>query len=189
MSTQNAKLKVIYPYYNTDDETIIELAPDQLKKGFIEEVRNTLNSKLKGKCNNFGYIKSINRILNDSIDEQVVIDNYIPNGDFSGKVTCKVKFNANICIPKKDDIYIAEITKIHFSMIIAKYDSIKIVIDTINNFNNTNFKQDTKTSRLVSKKTGKFLNTGDNIYIRVIEKQIKRGSPDIVIFASLEQVL
>jgi len=82
-------------YKNSIIEEFVQLSPQYLDNHY-EYILNGLKKK-ENKCNKFGYIHKILKIIN--INEGIIYES-----DFSGDVIFKVQYEALICSPKINDI-------------------------------------------------------------------------------------
>ena len=82
-------------YKNLIIEECVQLSPQYLDNHY-EYILNGMKKK-ENKCNKFGYIHKILKIIN--INEGIIYES-----DFSGDVIFKVQYEALICSPKINDI-------------------------------------------------------------------------------------
>ena len=190
MSRKSSLPEVSDPYKNTDLDIELTLSSEKLlTQNFINEIKHKLNRQVKGRCNNHGFVKTINRINYDQ-NVETLIQNEIVSGDLTGRISCAVSFNAELCVPKPGDIFRVKIMDMFPGLVMCDYDEIiQIIVEFKNkNYNKDVFEFESKFKKMTIKSEKRFLNIDDAIYVRIRTAEIKNGAPKIICTAELENV-
>jgi DNA-directed RNA polymerase subunit E'/Rpb7 len=109
------------PYKNTIFYTRVRLLPIQMNNELYINLKNNLMKKVEKKCNKYGYINKVFKILSYS-------DGLISPEDFSGSSVFNIKYSANACIPVENSKIVVKIEKMNNMAILAKNGPIKVVL-------------------------------------------------------------
>ena len=172
------------PYYDIEQNELVLLKPQQMNSDIKLNLKINLKEKVEGKCNKFGYIDKMYKILEYT-------DGFISAENLSGGAVYRVNYHCKIYCPLENTAIIGEIILINPELIIVINGPIKIFIprelinqnifDINKNFmikeNNTNLELNQKVIVTIKDKK---INPGDK-YIKCIgyltniadEKQIK----------------
>jgi DNA-directed RNA polymerase subunit E'/Rpb7 len=113
--------ELVNPYKNTIFYTRIKLLPYQMNNELYINLKNNLMKKVEKRCNKYGYINKIYKILSYS-------DGTINAEDFSGGAVFNIKYSANTCIPIENTKIVVKIEKMNNMAILAKNGPIKVVL-------------------------------------------------------------
>jgi len=109
------------PYKNTIFYTRVRLLPVQMNNELYINLKNNLMKKVEKKCNKYGYINKVFKILSYS-------DGLISPEDFSGSSVFNIKYSGNACIPVENSKIVVKIEKMNNMAILAKNGPIKVVL-------------------------------------------------------------
>ena len=168
------------PYIDSVLYSKVCIKPYQLNNDLYLNLKNNLKKNKEKKCNEYGYITKIYKIL-DFSDGEVIPEN------FDASVIYKVSFSCRLCIPKLNQkiiCKIAFINKLFIKTINGPIISVTLVKpgDVSNKFNINNLNQ------IEYKKNNEILKPNDHVILVV--KGIKFESRDqkIVITSYLEDL-
>jgi DNA-directed RNA polymerase subunit E'/Rpb7 len=120
--------ELVNPYKNTIFYTRVRLLPVQMNNELYINLKNNLIKKVEKRCNKYGYINKVFKILTYS-------DGLINPEDFSGSAVFNIKYSGNACIPIENSKIVVRIEKMNNMAILAKNGPIKVVLkhDKISN--------------------------------------------------------
>lgn len=120
--------ELVNPFKNTIFYTRVKLLPYQMNNELYINLKNNLKKKVEKKCNKYGYINNVYKILSYS-------DGTINPEDFNASAVFDVKYSANACIPIENTKIVVKIEKMNNMAILAKNGPIKVVLkyDKISN--------------------------------------------------------
>lgn len=168
------------PYIDTVLYSKVCIKPYQINNDLYLNLRNNLKKNKEKKCNEYGYITKIYKIL-DFTDGEVIPEN------FDASVIYKVSFSCRLCIPKMNQKIICKvafINKLFVKTINGPIISVTLVKsdDVSNNFtiNNLNEIQHIKSKNILK----------PNDHVTLIVKGIRFESRDqkIVITSYLDDM-
>jgi len=84
-------------------------------------IKNNLKKKVEKKCNKYGYINQVIKVLSYT-------DGTINPEDFTGSAVFDIKYSANVCKPIENTKIIVKIEKMNNMAILAKNGPIKVVL-------------------------------------------------------------
>ena len=115
------------PIVNTTLSTKVSLFPMQMNNEIYYHLKQNVEKKVQGKCNEFGYVIKVLKIedYNDGI---------IDAENFSGSAVYNIRYLASLCIPVEKTQIIMKIENINNAIILALHGPISCVItpDKIN---------------------------------------------------------
>lgn len=109
------------PYYDIEQTELVMLKPQQMNSDIKLNLKVNLREKIEGKCNKFGYINKIYKILEYT-------DGFISGENLSGGAIYKVNYHCRIFSPLENTSIIGEIILINPDLIIVINGPIKIFI-------------------------------------------------------------
>lgn len=156
------------PYYDIEQNERVLLRPHQMNSDIKLNLKMNLKEKLEGKCNKYGYIDQIYKILEYN-------DGIISAENLSGGAIYNVKYHCRIFSPLENTSIIGEIILLNPELIIAINGPIKIFIprESINSevFDiNRNF---------MIKKDKSNLKLNQKVIITIKDKKINPGDKNI----------
>jgi DNA-directed RNA polymerase subunit E'/Rpb7 len=113
--------EIVNPYKNTVFYTRVKLLPYQMNNELYINLKNNLKKKVEKKCNKYGYVNRVIKILTYS-------DGTINAEDFTSSAVFDIKYSANVCIPIENTKIIVKIEKMNNMAILAKNGPIKVVL-------------------------------------------------------------
>jgi DNA-directed RNA polymerase subunit E'/Rpb7 len=113
--------ELVNPYKNTIFYTRVRLLPVQMNNELYINLKNNLIKKVEKRCNKYGYINKVFKILTYS-------DGLINPEDFSGSAVFNIKYSGNACIPIENSKIVVRIEKMNNMAILAKNGPIKVVL-------------------------------------------------------------
>lgn len=113
--------EIVNPYKNTIFYTRVKLLPYQMNNELYINIKNNLKKKVEKKCNKYGYINQVIKILSYT-------DGTINAEDFTGSAVFDIKYSANVCIPIENTKIVVKIEKMNNMAILAKNGPIKVVL-------------------------------------------------------------
>jgi DNA-directed RNA polymerase subunit E'/Rpb7 len=113
--------EIVNPYKNTIFYTRVKLLPYQMNNELYINIKNNLKKKVEKKCNKYGYINQVIKVLSYT-------DGTINPEDFTGSAVFDIKYSANVCKPIENTKIIVKIEKMNNMAILAKNGPIKVVL-------------------------------------------------------------
>lgn len=155
--------ELVNPYISMELTAIIELEHIQLNNELYHNLKKNLIKKVEGKCNRHGYVIKVQKITDYNTG-------YMLAEDFTSTCRYIIKYQGLICVPIKNTIIVAVISKKveNGKFIIAQSGPINIIFKISPlDINKNNFVIDNNVN-IKSLKTGKNLQIGDYIKINII---------------------
>jgi len=167
--------ELVSPYKNTIFYTRVKLLPYQMNNELYINLKNNLKKKVEKKCNKYGYINNILKILSYS-------DGTINPEDFSGSAVFDIKYSANACIPIENTKIVVRIEKMNNMAILAKNGPIQVVLkyDKIS----PKFKVVQGTILFNNKQ----INVGDYLVISILAKRFYNKDTYISVYGYIDDV-
>ena len=109
------------PYYDIEQKELVMLKPQQMNSDIKLNLKINLKEKIEGKCNKFGYIDKIYKIIEYS-------DGFLSAENLSGGAVYKVNYHCRIFSPLENTSIIGEIILLNPELIIVINGPIKIFI-------------------------------------------------------------
>lgn len=167
---------LVSPYINTELFSKVPLKPFQMNNDIYINLKGNLKNLVEKKCNEYGYVTKIFKILNHS-------NGLIESGDFSATAIYDVKYSARICIPIENTKIICKISKMNNVLLIVENGPIMCIIKntdiskkfTINN-----------KSKIINIKSKKELKINDYLIVNVRGKKFMQGDDRILLLGFLE---
>jgi DNA-directed RNA polymerase subunit E'/Rpb7 len=97
--------ELVNPYKNTIFYTRVRLLPVQMNNELYINLKNNLIKKVEKRCNKYGYINKVYKILSYS-------DGTINPEDFNASAVFDIKYSASSCIPVENTKIVVKIEKI-----------------------------------------------------------------------------
>jgi DNA-directed RNA polymerase subunit E'/Rpb7 len=169
---------IVNPYINTNLASQVLLRPNQLDNNIYINMKKNLKTTLEGKCNKYGFIQMIHKVLSHS-------DGLMVPEDLTGSVLFNIKYSALICIPIENTNIICKITNVENNLFTAQNGPILIVLKQ-SDVNTDIFSNDRGV--VMVKKLNKKLEKGDYVSVYIRNKRYYSGDTTIIAMARLENV-
>ena len=172
--------EIVNPYRNTIFYTRVKLLPYQMNNELYINLKNNLIKKVEKKCNKYGYVNKVYKILSYT-------DGTINAEDFSGSAVFNIKYAANTCIPIENTKIVVKIEKMNNMAILAKNGPIKVVLkyDKVSN----KFKVVQGTIIYVGEeKKNQQINVGDYLVISILAKRFYNKDNFISVYGYIDDI-
>jgi len=146
------------PYYDTELYSKVLIEPLQLNNNLYVELKNNLKFKVENKCNKYGYITKIYKIL-DYSDGRIITES------FNASIVFNIKYSCRLCKPINDTNIICDIELLNKSLIKAVNGPI-ICIISLNRINQNNFEINNN-GDIFYKKTNSQIKIKDKVIINI----------------------
>ena len=161
-------MNLVSPYRNIKQHTRISIEPYHMNSDIILNIKLILKKKKEKKCNKYGFIDEIYRILEYS-------DGMMPPENLNGSVIYNITYHCKICIPIENTLIIGLVKVINQELIIATNGPIMIFIPKENiDTNNWDIIDGYK-----NKNNNKKLIIDDYIKIQITDKRINQNDNQI----------
>jgi DNA-directed RNA polymerase subunit E'/Rpb7 len=162
---------LVLPIVNTVLSTKVSLLPIHMNNDVYYYLKNNIEKKVQGKCNEFGYVIKVLKI-EDYSEGKVEAEN------FTGSAVYKIRYLASLCVPVEKTQIITKIENINNAILLSSHGPISCVItpDKVN-------------SQLFTNEIGKYyykkdntkveLSKGDLIKVTILSKKLYKN--DIMI--------
>lgn len=174
-----SKSKLVSPYVNTVFHSRISLLPHQMNNEIYIHLKNNLKKKIEKKCNKYGYVTKLYKIL-DYSDGEIIPENFDSSGIFNIRYSCRV------CLPIEQTNIICRIDLLNKALIKAVNGPI-IVIIKMSQLNNDKFTINNK-GEIIYNKNNKMISIKDYIIIKVLALNFFSGDERQIILGSLEDI-
>ena len=171
--------KISTPYLDSELYSRILIRPQQINNDIYINLKNNLKKKVEKKCNKYGFITKIYKIL-DFSEGEVVPEN------FDSSIVFNVKFSCRICLPVSDTNIICKIELLNKSLIKASNGPIVCIIG-INYINENIFSLNNK-GDIININNNEVLKSGDYIIVKIKGTNFFPGDERIVILGGLESL-
>ena len=177
------EIQPVNPYRLINQKTRISIEPFHMNSDIENNMKNILKEKVEKKCNEYGYVDTVYRIIKYS-------ECIMPPENLNGCAISFVTYHCKLCIPIENTIIIGIIKVISQELIVATNGPLMIFIPKENV--DTNIWDIPE--NYVNKKTKKRLLIDDYIKIQIMAKRINQNDIQIKIigylinFASQEEV-
>lgn len=170
---------IVSPYVNTEFHSRISLFPHQMNNEIYIHLKNNLKKKIEKKCNKYGYVTKLFKIL-DYSDGEIIPENFDSSSIFNIKYSCRV------CLPIEQTEIICKVDFLNKALIKAVNGPI-IGIIKMTELNTDKFSLNNK-GDIVYSTNNKILEVGSHIIIKVLGLNFFAGDERIIILASLEDI-
>lgn len=170
---------LVSPYVNTEFHTRISLLPHQMNNEIYIHLKNNLKKKIEKKCNKYGYVTKLFKIL-DYSDGEIIPENFDSSSIFNIRYSCRV------CLPVEQTKIICKIDFLNKALIKAINGPI-IGIIKMSELNTEKFSLNNK-SDIIYNSNNKVISVDDFIIIKVLGLNFFAGDERIIILASLEDL-
>jgi len=171
--------KISTPYLDTELYSRILIRPQQINNDIYINLKNNLKKKVEKKCNKYGFVTKIYKIL-DFSEGEVVPEN------FDSSIVFNVKFSCRICLPVSDTHIICKVDLLNKSLIKASNGPIVCIIG-INYINDNIFSLNNK-GDVLNNNNDEVLKPGDHIIVKIKGTNFFPGDERIVILGGLESL-
>lgn len=165
------------PYYDIEQNERILLRPQQMNSDILLNLKLNTKEKIEGKCNKYGYIDKVYKILKYS-------DGLIEGENLSGGAIYNVKYHCRIYSPLENTSIVGELILLNQELLIVINGPIKIFIPR--ELINTD-KFDMNRNYLV-KKTKKSLELNQKVIVTIKERKINPGDKNIKCIGYLSDI-
>jgi len=150
----------------------ISLFPHQMNNDIYYNLKYNTEKKVKGKCNEFGYVIKV-------INIEDYNDGVVEGENFTGSAVYNIKYLASLCFPTEKTQIIAKIENINNAIILASHGPISTVI-TPEKINTLIFTNDIGKYYYKSKENDRQeLKKGELIKLTILSKKLYKN--DIMI--------
>lgn len=169
-----SEIECINPYRLINQKTRISIEPFHMNSDIENNMKNILKEKVEKKCNEYGYVDTVYRIIKYS-------ECVMPPENLNGCAISFVTYHCKLCIPIENTIIICIIKVISQELIVATNGPLMIFIPKENVDTNIWDIPD----NYVNKKTKKRLLIDDYIKIQIMAKRINQNDIQIKIIGYL----
>ena len=170
---------LVSPYVNTEFHTRISLLPHQMNNEIYIHLKNNLKKKIEKKCNKYGYVTKLFKIL-DYSDGEIIPENFDSSSIFNIRYSCRV------CLPIEQSEIICKVDFLNKALIKAVNGPI-ISIIKMTELNTDKFSLNNK-GDIVYNENNKIISVNNHIIIKVLGLNFFAGDERIIILASLEDI-
>jgi len=168
------ELQCVNPYRFINQRTRISLEPYHMNSDIENSLKNIVKDQVEKKCNNYGFIDTVYRILKYS-------EGLMPPENLNGCAIYDITFHCKICIPIEKTIIVGIIKVISQELLVATNGPLMIFIPKENiDTNNWDIPDN-----YINKNTKKKLMIDDYIKIQIMAKRINQNDIQIKIIGSL----
>jgi DNA-directed RNA polymerase subunit E'/Rpb7 len=178
------KLNIVSPYRNIKQYTRISIEPHHMNSNIKNNMKYVLKKKVEKKCNKYGYVSEVYRILEYS-------DGIMPTENLNANAIYDITYHCKLCIPIENTCIVCNISVISPEIIFGHNGPLLIMIRRDNiDMSNWNI-----SDGIFSIKANRKLQSGDYCIVKILEKRINQDDSQIklgcqlVDLASEEQVL
>lgn len=168
--------KIINPFSIKEFCSLVELEPRQMQDIYIN-LKNNLKKKVEGVCNNYGFIKSVIKIIDYS-------ENMINDENFSSNAEFKVKYQCYFGTIVIGDVMIAKVDNLTYNIdenfIVLKNDIIQFISDDNISENIITFED-----KFRYKDDNTEVKQGDFLIVKIMNLDFKYGEKEILIIAKI----
>ena len=166
-------------YTNQVLEEVISLYPYQMDNDLFIHIKNNLKSKVENKCNKYGYINYVHRIIDCG-------NGVLDANNLSGNAVYNVKYLANICIPIQNTQILIQMDIVDSKIIRGSNGPISCIILS-KNINTENFKIKNN-GDIIHNETDSLLKKGDYVKVNILASQFNYNEVNIHIIGWLENL-
>lgn len=170
--------EIVCPYFDSELFSRVIIYPNQIDNDIYINLKNNLKKKVEKKCNKYGYITKVYKIL-DLSEGEVVPEN------FDASVTYDVKFSCRICLPTINQIIICKVELFNKSLIKATNGPIICIISN-NNINSEKFMMDNNGDYI--HKSNTIIKTGTLVNIKINALNFYAGDERILLLGFLDDL-
>ena len=146
------------PYYDTELYSKVLIEPLQLNNNLYVELKNNLKFKVENKCNKYGFITKIYKIL-DFSDGRIITES------FNASIVFNIKYSCRLCKPTNETNIICSIELLNKSLIKAVNGPI-ICIISLSRINTNNFEINNN-GDIFYKKTNSQIKINDKVIVNI----------------------
>jgi DNA-directed RNA polymerase subunit E'/Rpb7 len=168
MESTNLKTKLVSPYRNIKQYSRISIEPYHMNSDIKNNMKNVLKNKVEKKCNKFGYVDEVYRILEYS-------DGMMPTENLNGSAIYNIMYHCKLCIPVENTILIGEVKLINMEVVAAINGPIMFFLPK-EHVDATVWEIP---DGYMNKNTNKKLMVGDYVKIQVLNKRINMNDNNI----------
>lgn len=106
------KTKIVSPYRNIKQYTRISIEPYHMNSDIKNNMKIILKNKVEKKCNKFGFVDEVYRILEYS-------DGMMPTENLNGSAIYNIMYHCKLCIPVENTVLIGEVKLINMEVVAA----------------------------------------------------------------------
>ncbi len=168
------EIQPVNPYRLINQKTRISIEPFHMNSDIENNMKNILKEKVEKKCNEYGYVDTVYRIIKYS-------ECVMPPENLNGCAISFVTYHCKLCIPIENTIIIGIIKVISQELIVATNGPLMIFIPKENVDTNIWGISD----NYINKKTKNKLLIDDYIKIQIMAKRINQNDIQIKIIGYL----
>lgn len=166
------------PYIDTELYERVLITPQQIQNDIYIYLKDNLKKKIEKKCNKYGYITKVYKILDHS-DGEIVPEN------FDASLIYNVKYSCRLCRPIENTDIVCKIELMNKSLIKASNGPIICVIG-INYINNKLFSFSNSGQLIYN--NNKIIKDGDHIITGIRATNYFAGDERIIILGELKAI-
>lgn len=171
--------QLVSPYVNTEFHTRISLSPHQMNNEIYVHLKNNLKKKIEKRCNKYGYVTKLFKIL-DYSDGEIIPENFDSSSIFNIRYSCR------ICLPIEKSRIICKIDILNKALIKAINGPIVCIIK-MTELNTDKFSQNNK-NEIIYNDNNKLISINDHIIVNILATNFFAGDERMIILASLEDL-
>lgn len=172
-------LELTSPYSNQELEEIVSLQPYQMNNNRLLNLKNNLKNKVLNKCNKYGYITYVHKIISSG-------NGILDVNNLSGNAVYKVKYFANICIPIDNTQILINMDIIDNKIIKGSNGNIDCIILSKNiNMNKFKIKNN---GEIVHIETDNIIKKGDYVKVNILASRFNANDTKIHIIGLLDDI-
>ena len=171
--------EITSPYFDTELYSRILIHPQQINNDIYINLKNNLKKKVEKKCNKYGFITKVYKIV-DYSDGEIIPENFDSSHVFN------IKFSCRVCLPVINNLIICKVDLLNKALIKASNGPIVCIVG-INYINENNFELNNK-GDIVSLNKNKILSTNDYIVVKIRGTNFFPGDERILILGGLEDI-
>ena len=170
--------EIVCPYFDSELFSRVIIYPNQIDNDIYINLKNNLKKKVEKKCNKYGYITKVYKIL-DLSEGEVIPEN------FDASITYDVKFSCRICLPTINQIIICKVELFNKSLIKATNGPIICIISN-NNINTEKFIMNNDGDYV--HKSNAIIKTGTLVSIKINALNFYAGDERILLLGLLDDI-
>ena len=171
--------KLVSPYIDTEQYAKISLHPYQMTNDVNINLKINLKKKAEKRCNQNGFVSKIYKIVEKS-------NGIIDAENFNASANFVIKYSCKLCLPVENSLIVGKIRTINRVLMVVENGPILSVVLS-SNINNDNFKTNNQ-NNLYHNKSGKELEIGDYVKIKILSKKFNFNDNQIKTMAYLEDI-
>ena len=166
-STSN-KLNIVSPYRNIKQYTRISIEPHHMNSNIKNNMKYVLKKKVEKKCNKYGYVSEVYRILEYS-------DGIMPTENLNANAIYDITYHCKLCIPIENTCIVCNISVISPEIIFGHNGPLLIMIRR-DNIDMSNWMI---SDGIFNIKANRKLQANDYCIVKILEKRVNQEDSQI----------